>query len=346
MIRARLRPDARHSAGSWEKTGHLIVRTAVFKSDKDGIRQAAAVLRKGGLVAFPTETVFGLGADAGNADAVAKIYAAKGRPPANPLIVHVASLREAEQIVAFNADARRLAGAFWPGPLTLVLPMRPDAGVAANVAAGLQTLGVRIPSHSVARRLLREFGGPVAAPSANRSNKVSPTRTAHVLRDLDGAIDSLLDGGDCQLGLESTILAPSGGRLILLRHGAVSIEKIQQAADILPRIRSGSGVPASPGQLPVHYAPDTELRLAAENKVSDEILIGFGPGWVHADLNLSPKGDLDEAASNLFAMLRLADDLAIKSNRARIAVASVPDQGIGHSINDRLLRAARAPTPD
>ncbi len=321
------------------------MQTAVFKPDQYGIQRAATVLREGGLVAFPTETVFGLGADACSVSAVAKIYAAKGRPPTNPLIVHVAEIQDAEKIVDLDAYARRLADAFWPGPITLVLPARPNAGVAANAGAGQPTLGVRIPSNSVAQRLLREFGGPIAAPSANRSNKVSPTRAAHVLRDMDGAIEALLDGGDCHLGLESTILAPSGDGMVLLRPGAVSIEQIQQVLGAAPRMPSGNGVPASPGRQAIHYAPETELRLAAADAGDDEILIGFGPGWDHAMLNLSPAGDLDEAASNLFAMLRLADDWAIKENRGRIAVAPVPDRGIGHAINDRLLRAAGALGP-
>ena len=321
------------------------MRTAVFKPDENGIRRAAAVLREGGLVAFPTETVFGLGADACSVSAVAKIYAAKGRPSANPLIVHVAGIQDAERIVVFDKDSRRLADVFWPGPVTLVLPARPDAGVADNAVAGQTTLGVRIPSNSVAQLLLREFGGPVAAPSANRSNRVSPTRAAHVLRDLDGAIEALLDGGDCRLGLESTILARSGDGMVLLRPGAVSVERIQQVLGAMPRIPSGNCGPASPGRLAVHYAPETELRLAAADAGDDEILIGFGPGWDHAALNLSPAGDLDEAAANLFAMLRLADDWAIRENRGRIAVAPVPDREVGHAINDRLLRASGAFRP-
>ena len=303
------------------------------------------MLREGGLVAFPTETVFGLGADACSGAAVAKIYAAKNRPSANPLIVHVAGIQDAERIVVFDNDSRRLADAFWPGPVTLVLPARPNAGVAANAGAGQPTLGVRIPSHSVAQRLLREFGGPIAAPSANLSNKVSPTRAAHVLRDLDGVIEALLDGGDCHFGLESTILARSADGMVLLRPGAVSKERIQQVLGVLPLTPSGNGAPASPGRLAIHYAPETELRLAAEDAGDDEILIGFGPGWNHAALNLSPSGDLDEAAANLFAMLRLADDRAIRENRGRIAVAPVPDREIGHAINDRLLRAAGALKP-
>lgn len=301
---------------------------------QEGITAAARLLRAGALVALPTETVYGLAGDARNSDAVAAIYAAKGRPDFNPLIVHVPDLDAARAIAKFPPQAETLARAFWPGPLTLVLPLRPEAGISSLVTAGLNTVALRVPAHPLARALLRESGLALAAPSANPSGKISPTTADHVLDGLSGRIAAVLDGGACPVGVESTIVgfAP----LRLLRPGGISVEDIEACVGSLS---SGGNAqrPDAPGQLVSHYAPSAALRLNAAVPEPDEVFIGFGPGPEGA-LNLSPGADLTEAAACLFAILRKADTLAGPSGR--IAVAPVPLHGLGLAINDRLTRAA------
>jgi L-threonylcarbamoyladenylate synthase len=299
-------------------------------ADGDGIAHAGRILRQGGLVAFPTETVYGLGADATNGKAVAGIFAAKGRPRFNPLIVHVRDASEAERHAVFSGAARRLAARFWPGALTLVLP-RATETLSELVSAGLPTVALRVPAHPVAQRLLQEAGLPIAAPSANPSGKVSATLAAHVAEALQEKVDFILDGGPAMLGLESTVIGFDGGQAVLFRPGAIAREEIE--AVIGPLQKAGPAI-QSPGQLESHYAPAAALRLNASEAEQDEVLLGFGPS-MDAALNLSPTGDLKEAAANLFAMLRKLDRQA-----KRIAVMPIPETGLGEAINDRLQRAA------
>ena len=301
-------------------------------ADPAGLAQAADLLRGGGLVAFPTETVYGLGADARQADAVADIYAAKGRPSFNPLIVHVADLAAARALVRFTPQAERLAMAFWPGALTLVLPLRPEAGIASLVTAGLDTLAVRVPEHPVAQALLRAFGGPVAAPSANPSGRISPTTANHVLSGLTGRIDAVVDGGACGVGVESTILDLTGPP-VLLRAGGLPAEALADALGC-DLGRPAAGAITAPGMMASHYAPHGAVRLNATSARSGEVLLGFGP--VAGHLSLSRDGDLREAAANLFDCLHRLD----ATGATAIAVAPVPDHGLGAAINDRLRRAA------
>ncbi len=313
--------------------------TERLDADAAGIARAAAVIRSGGLVAFPTETVYGLGADARNGRAIASLFAAKGRPSFNPLIVHVPGLAEARAMAEFDDDALRLAEAFWPGPLTLVLPLRPGAGLSDLVTAGLPTVGLRVPAHPLAARLLAAAAVPVAAPSANPSGRISPTIAAHVLDGLDGRIDAVLDGGACPVGVESTIVA-TGDTPRLLRPGGLPAEAIEACLG-RPLQGPGAGPVAglvAPGQMASHYAPRAAVRLGATRARGDEVLLGFGA--VAGDLTLSRSGDLVEAAAGLFAALRALD----RSGRP-IAVAPIPDHGLGRAINDRLRRAA-APRPD
>lgn len=307
--------------------------TPLLPADPAGIAQAAALLKAGERVALPTETVYGLGADARNGEAVAGIYTAKGRPSFNPLIVHVAKPVDAERYVVWSDAAARLAAAFWPGPLTLVLPLREGHGIASLVTAGLDTLAVRCPAHPVAQALLAAFDGPVAAPSANPSGKISPTTAAHVLEGLEGRVAAVLDGGAAEIGLESTIVGLAE-QPTLLRHGSITREMLEAAlGEPLTEATTPAAISA-PGQLASHYAPDAALRLNVLEPHSDEALLGFGP-VANAALNLSPAGDLREAAANLFAMLRTLDAQADK-----IAVSPIPAKGIGLAINDRLARAA------
>ena len=307
--------------------------TAVFLADDAGLTNAAKVLSDGGLVAFPTETVYGLGADARRSDAVAGIYAAKGRPSFNPLIVHVADLAAAEALVTFTPQAYRLAQAFWPGALTLVLPLRPDAGISALVTAGLTTLAVRVPDHPVAQGLLRAFGGPVAAPSANPSGRISPTTAAHVMAGLAGRIGGVVDGGACGVGVESTIVDVTGDP-VLLRAGGVAAEALEAALGQPLSRPSGTAAITAPGMLASHYAPQGMVRLDATHARPGEVMLGFGP--VAGDLTLSAAGDLVEAAANLFDRLHQLDAMGAQA----IAVAPVPEHGLGAAINDRLRRAA------
>ncbi len=294
---------------------------------------AAQILTKGGLVAFPTETVYGLGADARNDTAVAGIYAAKGRPSFNPLIVHVADIAAAHRICEFDTVAERLASAFWPGALTLVLPLRENAGISKLVTAGLGTVAVRMPDHPVGQGLLSAFGGPVAAPSANLSGRISPTTAAHVLAGLDRRIDAVIDGGPSGLGLESTIVR-CGNRPALLRAGGIPLEALEACLGASLITEFDAALPASPGQLASHYAPKGSVRLNATTVAPDETLLGFGK--VDAALNLSPVGNLVEAAARLFDYLHRLDAMGVR----KIAVSPIPDRGLGLAINDRLRRAA------
>jgi len=283
-------------------------------------------------------------ADARNPQAVARIFAAKGRPRFNPLIVHVADVAAARTIAAFDHRAERLASAFWPGALTLVLPLRGEAGIADLVTAGGASVAVRVPDHPLAQALLRAFGGPLAAPSANPSGRVSPTTAAHVLDGLSGRIAAVLDGGPCPVGLESTVLGLTGARARLLRPGGLPAEAIEAALGAPLAPPETGAAPEAPGQLASHYAPDVALRLDAANPLPGEIWLGFGPDAADADINLSPSGDMTEAAARLFAALREIDVLAHARGAATVAVSPIPHHGLGRAINDRLARAA-APRP-
>jgi L-threonylcarbamoyladenylate synthase len=301
------------------------------------IAHAAALLRGGQLIAFPTETVYGLGGDATNERAVAAIFAAKGRPRFNPLILHVPGLKEAEAVAVFDDRARRAAARFWPGPLTLVLPRRADSGIALLASAGLDTVAIRVPHHPVAQALLRATGRPIAAPSANRSGRVSPTEAAHVAAELGDRVALIIDGGRTQVGIESTVLDLSGETPGLLRSGGVTVEQLTEFLG--PIAEPGADLPRSPGMLPSHYAPSLPLRLEAVGFRPDEALLAFGPdappGFAEV-LWLSRSGDLAEAAANLFAMLRRLD----RPPFTGIAVMPIPERGLGRAINDRLRRAA------
>lgn len=311
--------------------------TEILSASPAGTTRAAALLRAGEIVAFPTETVYGLGADARNGQAVARVFEAKGRPAFNPLIVHVADPEAARRYVAWSDMADRLAAAFWPGPLTLVLPLREDHGISPLVTAGLDTLAVRMPAHPAAQALLAAFDGPIAAPSANPSGRISPTSASHVLAGLDGKIAAVLDDGPCTVGLESTIVGLDQTPA-LLRPGGLPAEAVEQALH-RPLTRPAANDPISaPGQLTSHYAPGATVRLNAEATQPGEVLLGFGA--VDCDLNLSPSGDLHEAAANLFGHLHRLDAMG-----KPIAVTPIPDHGLGRAINDRLRRAA-APRRD
>jgi L-threonylcarbamoyladenylate synthase len=299
--------------------------TRILPVTAEAIAEAASLIASGQCVAVPTETVYGLAADATSGAAVAGIYAAKGRPSFNPLIVHVPDLAAAEAIAVFNDTARALAAQHWPGPLTLVLPLRPGSGVASLVTAGLPTIAIRCPAHPAMQALLAATGKPLAAPSANASGSISPTRAEHVLTSLNGRIPLILDGGPCERGLESTIVAVGeDGALRLLRPGPI---------DLGLAVHHGDAIEA-PGQLASHYAPSKPLRLNVTEAAPDEWLIGFGA--ITGEDSLSASGDLTEAASKLFDCLHQAD----ASDCARIAVAPIPDAGLGAAINDRLRRAA------
>ena len=301
------------------------------------ITRAAALLRAGRLVAFPTETVYGLGGDATNDHAVAAIFAAKARPRFNPLIVHVRDLAGAERLAVFNSPARRAAARFWPGPMTLVLPRQADGGLSLLASAGLDSVAIRVPAHPVAQALLREADRPIAAPSANRSGRVSPTQGAHVAEDLGDDVELILDDGPTPVGLESTVLDVSGEVPALLRPGPVTFEALTNLLG--PIALPGSGVPRSPGMLPSHYAPRLPVRVAATEASPGEALLAFGPdapsGFAEV-LWLSRSGDLAEAAANLFAMLRRLD----RPSFTGIAVMPIPEHSLGRAINDRLRRAA------
>jgi L-threonylcarbamoyladenylate synthase len=311
------------------------------EADAAGIEAAAAAIATGALVAMPTETVYGLAADATNPEAVARIFAAKGRPRFNPLIVHVPSVEAAERVAAFTPVARKLAAAFWPGPLTMVLKTVPDSGIGDLVTAGLDTIAVRVPVHPVAQALLARCGRPLAAPSANRSGHVSATRADHVAADLGDSVEVILDAGPTQLGIESTIVAAGDDGAVLLRTGFIAradIEKVigQRLADT-----DRGASPQAPGMMEKHYAPAAELRLEAHEVRPDEALLAFGPKLppgadvAMAVINLSEKGDLIEAATRFFSALRTLDRAA-----QRIAVMPIPNEGLGEAINDRLRRGS------
>jgi L-threonylcarbamoyladenylate synthase len=306
------------------------------------IECAARRLRSGQLVAFPTETVYGLGADATNDRAVAAIFAAKGRPRFNPLIVHVTGLEAAEALAEFDERARRLAAHLWPGPFSLVLRRRDDSGLSLLASAGLDTVAIRAPAHPVAQALLRAVGKPIAAPSANRSGRVSPTEAAHVAAELGDAVALILDGGRTAIGVESTVLDLTGEAPLLLRPGGVTMEELEDLLGPIattPTAAADAGAPRSPGMLASHYAPSLPLRLSATEARPGEALLAFGPAappGFALTLWLSRSGDLAEAAANLFAMLRHLDRPAF----AGIAVMPIPEHGLGHAINDRLARAA------
>jgi L-threonylcarbamoyladenylate synthase len=301
------------------------METHVLSFSPSAIAEAARLILNGQPVAVPTETVYGLAADATNRDAVAAIYEAKGRPSFNPLIVHVSDLPSAEQIADLGSRLRDLAQQHWPGPLTLVAPLRPDGGIASLATAGLSTIAVRVPSHRAMRALLHAVGRPLAAPSANASGSISPTRAEHVLNSLGGRIPLIIDDGPCAGGIESTIVAESGGELRLLRPGLTEIPGAKPV--------NGGSIEA-PGQLASHYAPAKPLRLNAATAEPDEYWIGFGSTGGNSSLSIS--GDLLEAAARLFDLLHRAD----ASEQTRIAVAPIPDDGLGAAINDRLKRAA------
>jgi len=300
------------------------MQTQVFPFTDDAIAEAARLILAGEPVAVATETVYGLAADATNAEAVARIYEAKGRPSFNPLIVHVSDLDAAEAIGSFDSSARALAEQHWPGPLTLVVPLEAEAPVASLVTAGLPTIGLRVPAHPAMQALLRATGRPLAAPSANASGAISPTRANHVLKSLGGRIPLIIDAGPTERGIESTIVAATDGELRLLRRGPIEVDAAEAAASTIE----------APGQLASHYAPSKPLRLNAESAEQDEYLIGFG--GISGDASLSASGDLVEAAARLFDLLHQADG----SDKRRIAVAPVPNHGLGAAINDRLRRAA------
>jgi L-threonylcarbamoyladenylate synthase len=324
----------------------LGLKTQILPANEAAIAAAATFLADGGLVGFPTETVYGLGADATNAQAVARLYQAKGRPAFNPLIAHVTDIAAARAIARFDRLAEALAKAFWPGPLTLVLPKTEDCAVADLATAGLDTVAIRVPAHPVARDILRAFGRPVVAPSANLSGHVSPTTAAHVESDLAGRIDLIVDGGPVAVGVESTIIgcfeAP-----ILLRPGGLPREAIERVigrplAGMPEHVTANDAAPLAPGMLASHYAPRCAVRLNAEQVYPGEALLAFGPIDIsgsrdaHAVMNLSPRGDLTEAAANLFGYLRALDQTGARG----IAVMPVPHHGLGEAINDRLRRAA------
>ena len=325
---------------------NVSLKTSILSANEVAVASAARSLREGGLVAFPTETVYGLGADATNPAAIARLYQAKGRPAFNPLIAHVGDLAAAREIGRFDAAALRLAEAFWPGPLTLVLPKTGHCAVADLATAGLDTVAIRIPAHPVARDILRIFGRPVVAPSANLSGHVSPTTAAHVQSDLEGRIDLIVDGGAVAVGVESTIVGIFD-QPMLLRPGGLpraDIERLLGRALLQPPedAESDSGQPLAPGMLASHYAPRTRVRLGAMRVEPGEALLAFGSdavsgidaaAWV---MNLSARGDLAEAAANLFGYLRALDTRAVHT----IAVMPIPNDGLGEAINDRLRRAA------
>lgn len=307
----------------------------ICQADTAAIADAAKLLRDGRLVAFPTETVYGLGADATNGKAVASIFAVKARPQINPLIVHVTGIAQAAEHVVFSPAAMALAHAFWPGPLTLVLPRRPGTPLSLLVSAGLDTVAVRAPSHPVACKLITTAGVPLAAPSANPSGTISPTRAKHVADGFGDKIEMILDGGSTQIGVESTVIGFSGEHAVMLRPGGVTREAIERISGPLKALVPGGPVTA-PGQLSSHYAPRARLRLNARAADAGEVLLGYGPEAPADGLNLSPSGNLGEAAANLFAMLR-----ALDAEAQAIAVMPIPAAGLGEAINDRLQRAAR-----
>jgi L-threonylcarbamoyladenylate synthase len=316
------------------------IGTDILKAGAEAIARAAELIRAGDLVAFPTETVYGLGADATSDGAIAAVFAAKDRPTFNPLIVHFADARGASRRVAFDERARLLAKSFWPGPLTLVLPRREACRISMLASSGLDTLAVRVPGHLVALKLLAAAARPIAAPSANVSGGVSPTTAQHVFDSLDGRVSLVLDGGPCRIGIESTVIDLSGDQALMLRPGGVSREAIEAVIGGIAEFGVGGAPAKSPGLQDRHYAPGRPMRLNAACNRAGEAFLGFGrgaPAGARGDvMNLSPSGNVDEAAANLFAMIRALDRMEVSA----IAVAPIPDEGLGRAINDRLRRAA------
>lgn len=316
----------------------MVARGRIVPPSPANIAAAVAALAAGDLVALPTETVYGLAGDAANDRAVAAIFAAKDRPSFNPLIAHFRDAASVASAVEFDSRAERLAERFWPGPLTMVLPRRPDSAVSLLTSAGLDSIAVRVPAHPVAQALLARFERPIAAPSANRSGRISPTTAMHVAEELGDRVAMILDGGPCPLGMESTIVDLTGPRPLLLRQGAVTQETLTELLGSL-QVAGPTERPTAPGMLASHYAPALPIRLDATSATAEEALLAFGPNLPRGagtSYNLSPKGDLTEAAANLFAMLRRAD----ASGRRAIAVVPIPDRDLGRAINDRLRRAA------
>ncbi len=313
------------------------MKTQKLSSSAQDITYAATILRGGKLVAFPTETVYGLGADASSDLAVSRIYVAKNRPSFNPLIVHVCSKQAASGVVEFNSAAELLADKFWPGPLTLLLPQKKSAPISQHIASESSVLGIRVPSHPVAQSLLRTFGGAIAAPSANMSGSLSPTTAEHVLSGLSNRIDAVIDGGTCPVGIESTIIGFNDNCTLIIRPGGIALDTLEAA--LATEITASEKLPTTiaPGQLPSHYAPDCPLRINAHERRSGEVYLGFGQQ--DGDRNLSPSGNLAEASAHLFEELH-----AMNSLGKPIAVAPIPNRGLGIAINDRLQRASAPKT--
>lgn len=311
--------------------------TNIYKTCEESLSRAAEIIRKGGLVAFPTETVYGLGANVYNAKAVAAIFAAKGRPSFNPLISHIAEKEYLKEYAQIDERVCALAKQFWPGPLTFVLNRLDDNPSLDLACAGLRTVTVRMPNHPTALSLIKKSGVPIVAPSANRSQTISPTTAQHVFDSLGSKVDMILDGGQCAVGVESTIIDLTGNQVVLLRAGGIALEDLEEFLGEKILISHGNpDLPSSPGQLLKHYAPSHDFRINAENKAEDEFLIGFGR-VDGADINLSPSGNLCEAAANLFAFMRLADT---QTNFSKIAMSPIPEKGLGLAINDRIRRAS------
>ena len=314
-----------------------MISPRIVEADAAGLADAARLIRSGDLVAFPTETVYGLGADATNDSAVARIFAAKGRPTFNPLIVHIADVAAARRLVRWSDLADRLAAQFWPGALTLVLERATDCPLSLLVSAGLPSVAIRVPAHGIATALITAAGCPIAAPSANASGAMSPTTAAHVAASLGDKVPLIVDGGPCRVGLESTVIDLTGDSPILLRPGGVALEAIEAVIGrSIPSALDDEEHPKSPGMLARHYAPRAVLRLDAASAEPGETLLGFGPDAPAGAVNLSISGDLEEAAANLFALMHSLDETA-----SRIAVMPIPDTGLGRAINDRLRRAAK-----
>ena len=310
----------------------------LYRPSKETFELATKKLRAGNIVSFPTETVYGLGADAKNNDAVAKIFAAKNRPNFNPLIVHLSGANKASLYVKMCPLAQKLADNFWPGPFTMVLPLNEKSGLSDLITAGLNTVAIRVPKNDIAQKLLHIFNGPIAAPSANKSGHVSPTTAAHVESEFGAELEMIIDGGSCEKGIESTIVQVENNSIILLRPGNVTAEDIKKATGhTVQIINQPTDNPIAPGQLKSHYAPNAQLRLNVTEPRTEEVYLAFGhTSHRGKSLNLSPSGDLTEAASNLFSMMRELDS----NNVGIIAVAPIPNTGLGIAINDRLARAA------
>ncbi|WP_438994160.1 L-threonylcarbamoyladenylate synthase [Pseudemcibacter sp.] len=315
-----------------------MAKSRIYKPTAEAISMASDILKKGEVVSFPTETVYGLGADATNSDAVAKIFSAKNRPSFNPLIIHLPNTQMVEKYVELSQLTKDLSNIFWPGPFTMVLPLKKNSGISTLITAGLETVAIRVPSHPVAHTLLNEFNGPIAAPSANKSGQISPTTAQHVDQEFGDELELIIDGGPCDNGLESTIVKVVYDQLTILRPGNVTVEEIQEKIEVkIVTDTQPTDNPIAPGQLKSHYAPNANVRLNVINPEMNEAYLAFGDtNQVENMLNLSPSGDLEEAASNLFSMMRSLDQLNLKT----ISVAPIPKSGVGVAINDRLERAA------